>query len=169
MKKIAIIGSPGSGKSTLAKLLEQKTSLPTYHLDSLFWSKNWEKPSKEKWIKLQKDLIKLPAWIIDGNYNSTLELRTSAADTIIFLDYPTYLCTYRVLKRMLINYRKSSPGLGDNSERINLKIIIFVLLFKRRNRDRILNLLDKESTKKVFILKNKNDLKEFIAEVNKVG
>ena len=70
---------------------------------------------------------------------------------------------------MLINYRKSSPDLGDNSERINLKIIIFVLLFKRRNRDRILNLLDKESTKKVFILKNKNDLKEFIAEVNKVG
>ena len=70
---------------------------------------------------------------------------------------------------MLINYRKSSPDLGDNSERINLKIIIFVLLFKRRNRDRILNLLDKESTKKVFILKNKNDLKEFVAEVNKVG
>lgn len=126
------------------------------------------KTSKEQWIRLQKDLIKLPAWIIDGNYNSTLELRTSAADTIIFLDFPAYLCTYRVLKRMLINYRKSSLDLGDNSERINLKIIIFALLFRRRNRDLILNLLDKKNIKKVFILKNKNDLKEFIAEVNKI-
>lgn len=167
MKKIVIIGSPGSGKTTLARLLKQKTQLPTYHLDSLFWRDNWKKTSRDSWIKIQNNLVQLPEWIIDGNYTATLEIRITAADTIIFLDYPTYLCTYRVIKRMFKNHNKKRADLANNIERINLDIIFFTLLFKKRNRIPILNLLNQQYDKHIFILKNKNDLKNFIIHLNK--
>ena len=31
-------------------------------------------------------------WIIDGNYDSTMELRFQAWDIVIFLDYPLETC-----------------------------------------------------------------------------
>lgn len=37
-------------------------------------------------------LLRGDAWIIDGNYLRTLELRLRAADTVFLLDYPTGVC-----------------------------------------------------------------------------
>src|SRR4051812_43283485 len=45
--------------------------------------------------------LRLPRWIMDGNYSGTLAARLSRADTIVFLDMPTALCLWRVLCRTL--------------------------------------------------------------------
>lgn len=91
-KKITIIGSPGAGKSTFARRLRDITGLPLFYLDML-----WHKPdrtniSKEEFDRVLKELVKNDRWIIDGNYQRTLEIRLKACDTVYFLDYPIHIC-----------------------------------------------------------------------------
>ena len=37
-KRIIILGCCGSGKSVFAKKLNEKTGMPLYHLDNIYWN-----------------------------------------------------------------------------------------------------------------------------------
>ena len=92
MKKVIVIGSPGAGKSTFARKLRDKTGLPLFYLDMI-----WHKPDKtnitrENFDKELEKIFKKDAWIIDGNYLRTLEMRLKMCDTVFFLDYPLEVC-----------------------------------------------------------------------------
>ena len=52
MKKIIVIGCPGSGKSTFARALHDKTGIPLYHLDMMYW--NADKTTVEKSVFLER-------------------------------------------------------------------------------------------------------------------
>ena len=87
MKKVIVIGCPGSGKSTFAKALHNKTELPLYHLDMMYWDKDKATVEKEVFLKRLTETLGKDSWIIDGNYASTMELRMSMCDTVFFLDF----------------------------------------------------------------------------------
>ena len=87
MKKIMIIGCPGAGKSTLAKELAAITGLPLYHLDLIWHKPNKTTATREEFDKRLDEILKEDEWIIDGNYQRTLEKRLSFADTVILLNY----------------------------------------------------------------------------------
>ncbi|MCM1334104.1 MAG: hypothetical protein NC084_02840 [Bacteroides sp.] len=92
MKKIIVIGSPGAGKSTFSRKLRDATGFPLYHLDLL-----WHKPdrtniSREEFDRRLGEWLREERWIIDGNYNRTLETRMKAADTVFLFDLPTEVC-----------------------------------------------------------------------------
>ena len=92
MKKVMVIGCPGAGKSTFARKLQELTGLPLYYLDMI-----WHKPdrtniSREEFDQRIREIVSQDAWIIDGNYNRTLELRMRECDTVFFLDYPLEVC-----------------------------------------------------------------------------
>lgn len=100
MKKVIVIGSPGAGKSTFARRLRDKTGLPLHYLDML-----WHKPdrtavSKEEFDAQLEKLLKQDRWILDGNFQRTLELRLKICDTVFFLDYPLELCLASVERRI---------------------------------------------------------------------
>ena len=99
MKRVMIIGCPGSGKSTLARALAAKTGLPLYCLDLMYWNPDRTTKPKEEFRTALRETVKLPEWIIDGNYGSTLELRMEACDTVIFLDYPLEVCLSGIEER----------------------------------------------------------------------
>lgn len=120
MKKIALIGSGGSGKSTLARRLGEKLNIEVYHLNALFWKPNWMPTSKEEQRKVQYELVKKEEWIIDGNYNGTMDIRLNAVDTIIFVDISRVICIYRVFKRMIQYRGKSRPDMAEGvNERLD--------------------------------------------------
>ncbi len=92
MQKVIIIGCPGSGKTTFAEKLNKTTGLPLYHLDAV-----WHKPdkthiSREDFDRSIARIFDTPEWIIDGNYNRTLEMRLKHCDTVFLFDLPTELC-----------------------------------------------------------------------------
>lgn len=119
MKKIMIIGAPGAGKSTLARMLQKITKFPLIHLDLLFWKPGWRETSKATWIALQLEIIQGEEWIIDGTYQSTIDIRLHAADIVIFLDLPRFLYLRRVIKRHILYWRRSRPDLAKGcSEKI---------------------------------------------------
>lgn len=92
MLKIIIIGSPGSGKSTFARKLRDITDIPLYYLDMI-----WHKPdrtniSQEEFDTQLNDILQKDRWIIDGNYQRTLETRLEKCDTVFLMDFPIDVC-----------------------------------------------------------------------------
>lgn len=100
MKRVAVIGSPGTGKSTFAKQLAAQTGLPLIHLDYHYHDKKRGYPTnKEAWVAKTRELAQPDAWIIDGNFASTLVERLQMADTIFYFDMPTSLAISGIVKR----------------------------------------------------------------------
>ena len=112
MKKILVIGSSGAGKSTFSRRLSEITGIEIIHLDKLYWKPNWTEPSKDEWKKTLEKAVSKKAWIMDGNYSGTLEMRLPACETVIFLDLPRTVCVYRVIKRVALLLRQNSSRYG---------------------------------------------------------
>ncbi|MFT3852713.1 MAG: AAA family ATPase [Ilumatobacteraceae bacterium] len=78
-RRIVITGLAGSGKSTLTVALAARTGLPIVHLDLAYWKPGWVAPSESEWREKQRAVLAGDAWIADGNYRETLDLRLERA------------------------------------------------------------------------------------------
>ena len=96
-RRVVVTGLAGSGKSTFAVALAAETGLPVIHLDLAFWKPGWVAPSETEWREKQRVVLAGDAWIADGNYHETLDLRIERADTVVVLDMPWWLCSGRAL------------------------------------------------------------------------
>lgn len=106
-------GLAGSGKSTFSLALAARTGLPVIHLDLQFWNPGWVAPSETEWREKQRRVLACDAWIADGNYHETLDLRLERADTIVVLNMPWPLCAGRALLR---GVRKSAGEMPQGCE-----------------------------------------------------
>lgn len=98
-RRVVVTGLAGSGKSTFAVALAARTGLPVIHLDLAFWRPGWVAPSEAEWRATQRVVLAGDAWIADGNYHETLDLRIELADTLVVLDMPWWRCSARALRR----------------------------------------------------------------------
>jgi len=156
IKKVLVIGSCGSGKSTLAKEISEKLNLPLIALDQYYWKPGWIRSEKEEWRNIVSGLIKKEEWVMDGNYQSTLDLRMPVSDLIVFLDVSRFVCLWRILKRRLLKNRVDK--IDGCPERIDFKFIKWVLWeYPYRRRRVVLKLLEEYNDKEIFIFKNNRD------------
>lgn len=162
MKKIIVIGCPGAGKSTLAKELSRLCKLPLYHLD-MIWNKSDKTTiTREEFDNKLDEIFKEDEWIIDGNYQRTLEKRIKEADTIFLLDYSLEVCIMGATSRVGIK-REDMPWVEENlNEEFKQKIINF-------SQDKlpvIYNWLDKyKENKNIIIFKTREDSKKYLDEL----
>ncbi len=101
MRRVVIFGRGGAGKSTLAQGLGEMLDLPVVELDKVYWRPDGRPIPAAVWHVIQKKLVAGEKWILDGDLGpgDVVERRLQAADTIIVLDLPAYLCAWRVLRR----------------------------------------------------------------------
>lgn len=92
MLKVIVIGCPGAGKSIFARALRDATDLPLHHLDQIWHKPDKSNISEEEFDERLNQIIQGEKWIIDGNYQRTLEVRLAACDTVFLLDYPLEVC-----------------------------------------------------------------------------
>ena len=138
MRRLLVIGCSGAGKSTLARQLAPRLGLPLVHLDRFYWSPGWVEPMQEKWQRIVEGLVAEPAWVMDGNYSATFDLRMPRADTVIWLDYPRTRCMWRVVLRAVKGYGGNRPDLPDGCpEQFDLEFWRFVWDFPKKSRPRI--------------------------------
>jgi adenylate kinase family enzyme len=165
MKRILIIGSSGAGKSTFAKRLHKVLGINIIHLDQHYWKPNWTKTENEEWQKKVENMMKAEQWIMDGNYRSTMELRLSQADTIIWLDLSPIVCLWRILKRRQKDNRVDE--LDNCRERVSFNLAKWVLWkFPRDNRKDILKLVEVyKSKKEIHVLKSNKDVESFFSKL----
>jgi adenylate kinase family enzyme len=144
MRRVLVVGSPGAGKTTLAKQIGQRTALPVVHLDQHFWRPGWELPDMKDWRKQVIALADAPAWVMDGNYSNTYDVRMPPADTLVWLDYPRTTCMRRVLFRTLTGYGRTRPDLPDRCpERFDLPFLRYVWDFPKKHRPRIAQAIER--------------------------
>lgn len=162
MKKIIIIGCPGSGKTTFAEKLRDKTNLPLYHLDAI-----WHKPDqthipREDFDTRLEEILTQDAWIIDGNYQRTIERRLSACDTVILFDLPVKLCLDGAISR-IGKGRYDMPWIEtDLSPEFKKQIEDF----SGKNLPEIYNLLDKyQKEKSIVIFKSREETDNFLSNL----
>lgn len=167
VKKIMIIGCGGAGKSTLARKLHQLTGLPLIHMDQYFWGPNWEEPDREVWTRTVDDQSDQPAWIMDGNYGGTMDIRLQKADMIIFMDRSRWLCLYRVLKRNWQYRGRSRPDITEGCvERLTWEFIRYVFHYNDTRRPGILEKLKQYTPEKqVYILQTNKQIKDFLQKI----
>lgn len=158
MKKIIVIGCPGSGKSTFAKALHHKTQIPLFHLDMMFW--NSDKTTVERRIFLERlsAVLQKDAWIIDGNYASTMEQRMAACDTVIFLDYPLDVCLEGI-KTRAGKPRSDMPWIEAEED---AEFVEFIRNFNVQQRPQIMALFDKYSDKRSIIFTKRKQADAFL-------
>ncbi|SDN41402.1 Adenylate kinase [Psychrobacillus sp. OK028] len=162
-KRILIIGSSGAGKSTLSKRLSKKWDLPLFHLDALFWNEGWVPTPKPEFKEKIQTVLEQDAWIMDGNFDSTLELRASYADLIIFLDFSRVLCTYRVFKRAWIFRGKTRPDMAPGcKEKIDVEFAKWVWRFPQNVRPHTLNILRNVKNTDICVLQNPKEVEGFL-------
>ena len=165
--RIIIVGNCGSGKSFLSKELSVITHLPLIHLDVEFWRPNWEKTPKDEWIKKQTDFISNEKWIIDGNYNSTMEMRFKSADVVIFLDINRFICLFSVIKR---HGTKRSDLPQYLEEKLDFEFFQFckwIWSFPKIGKHTIMELHQKYPNKPFIIIKNRKEMKNKLVHWNK--
>lgn len=164
MKKIAIIGSGGSGKSTLARKLQEKIGIPAYHLDALYWRPGWVKTERDAWRALQEEICTKEAWILDGNYGATLDIRLRHSDTIIFLDINRATCLIRALWRSVASYGKRRPDMAEGcEERLDFAFAKWIWEYPVTRKPEISKSLNAlSSDKKVVILSSAKEVKQFL-------
>ena len=151
MKKVIVIGCPGSGKSTVSRVLHNKTGIPLYHLDMMYW--NADKTTVEKSVFLERlsAVVEKDEWIIDGNYGSTMELRMTACDTVIFLDYPLDVCLDGIRERRGKS-RSDMPWIETEED---AELIEFIKRYNEQQKPKVLELLEKCSDKNIVILRSR--------------
>jgi len=163
MKRVAIIGCCGSGKSTVAKKLARLTGIPLVHLDYHYWRPGWQRPNNYEWREWQKKACCAPTWIMDGNYKNTLDVRLATADTLIFLDYPTRICLWRVIKRTIMGLSLDREGELPRGckERFDLDFLLYVGRFRKYYRPTMLEELG-EFRGKLYHFTSPAELKRFM-------
>ena len=163
MERIIIIGCGGAGKSTLARQLGEKLNLPVVHLDQIWWAPgNWKHTSREKFDELLRKELEKPQWILDGNFNRTLEARLEKCDTVIYLDLPRWVCLRSWLGRVIKNWGTARPDMAPGCcEWFDPEMAKWIWNFNKQNHQRYLELLNKAEGKQIFILRNRREVEEF--------
>jgi adenylate kinase family enzyme len=165
MRRIMVIGSGGAGKSTFARRLGSLLDIPVIHLDVEHWGPGWVEPPKDLWRRRVEELVGGEAWIIDGNYSGTLDVRLAACDTVIFLDLPRSVCLWRVLKRALMYKGSSRPDMAEGCrEKLNSSFLVWIWNYPSRTRPKVVELLKRHSqTKRVVRLRSRAEVEKFLA------
>ena len=143
MRRIVILGPPGSGKSTLARRLAAEYGIPVFHLDQVFWRPGWVTAEAGAFRDEVARLAQLPAWVIDGNYTDTIGPRLAAADALIYLDVPSWLSVWRVLRRTVTQRgRVRADAAAGCPERLDLAFSRYTWSWNRIRRARSLALVE---------------------------
>ena len=144
MRRVLVIGISGAGKSTFSRALAARTGLPLIHLDKEFWQPGWQITRKPEWRAKVAKLVAGDAWIMDGNFDGTLDLRLPRADTVVWFDYPTHVCLRRAVWRVVTTYGRVRPDLAEGCpERIDLEFLRFIRDFNAKSRPQVASALER--------------------------
>lgn len=162
MKKVIVIGCPGSGKTTFAEKLNQGTGLPLYYLDAI-----WHKPdkthiSRDVFDERIGEIFNTAEWIIDGNYNRTIETRLKQCDTVFLFDLPAEVCLQGATERL----GKGRYDLPWIENELDPEFESFIKDFSKTSLPKIYGLIEKyKNDKQIIIFNSREEADRFLENI----
>lgn len=164
MKRIIVIGCPGAGKSTFSQNLSSILKIPVYHLDLLWHREDKTTISRDDFDDILGKILCKSSYIVDGNYQRTLEMRLKASDTVFLLDYTTEICLSGANERV----GKERADLPWIEEKVSEDFKQKILDFSNDKLPKIYDLLAKyRDNKNIIIFKNRDEANEYLKELKK--
>ena len=170
IQRIVIVGSSGAGKSTLARDLGQRLNLPVIHLDKHYWKPGWVGTPAPIWQEKVSELTQGEQWIIDGNYRDTLDVRLQAADAVVFLDLPRWICACQAIKRRIEYRNKPRPDMAPGCQETLFKpdfpeFLVRIWDYPNRAKPDVeKRLLDLDPRTRIIRLTSHNKTAQFLAD-----
>ena len=161
MNKIIVIGCPGSGKSTFSRALHEKTGIPLFYLDMMYWNPDKTTVGRDIFRARLAEVLKENAYIIDGNYQSTMEMRLEKCDTVFFLDYDLETCLDGIASRRG-KPREDMPWIETEED---AEFMAFIQSYISESRPKVLGLLEKYKDKNVIIFKSREEAAKYLEGV----
>ncbi|MCO5142958.1 MAG: adenylate kinase [Oligoflexia bacterium] len=177
-RRINVIGSSASGKSTIAQLIAKKLELPYLEMDKLFWEPNWKEPKDEVFFSRLSKAIEGSEWVLDGNYNRTLNIKWQRVEAIVWIDYSFFRTFLQAFQRAFIRalHKKELWEGTGNKESFRKSffsknsIILYSIKNYKKMRNRYLELKrDKKYEHIRFIqLRNPKEVNKFIQSLEPI-
>lgn len=173
MERIAVVGCIGAGKSTLARVLGRELGIEVFHLDSYWWrpgkyrvtgpatvATHTMKPAEYRHVEEQ--IVVGERWIIDGDA-ANKDLRLSRADTVVFLDFPRWLCVLGLVQRHRRGTYHYPPGVrGSWRWVVFLARWVWTTWPSQRRPSLIAAISAHASTAEVYRLRNRAEVRSFV-------
>lgn len=138
MRRVLVLGCPGSGKTTFSTALAARTGLPLISLDREYWQPGWVPSPRVVWRQRVAELSAGDAWIQDGNYDSSLDIRLPRADTVVLFDRALALCVLRVTWRICTSWGKVRAEMAPGCpERFDPGFYRYIWNFPRSDRPNV--------------------------------
>ena len=157
-----VMGASGAGKSTLARRMGQILGLPVVHLDFHYWHAGWVPTPDDEWAEVVAELSRAESWVMDGNYSRTLEERLPYAHEGVLLDFPPWVCLYRVLKRAFGNGRRPDIPPGCTRDSLDLEFVWWIVSYRWRSRPKVLRRFQAHPDVPLTILRSDRDVDRFV-------
>jgi adenylate kinase family enzyme len=165
-----VLGAGGAGKTTLAVALGRLLDLPVIHLDRHYWKAGWVAPTREEWHGTVRELSARDAWVMDGNYSSTLAARLERAHVAVLLDPSLWTCISGIYRRGLAR-GVDRPDLADGCEdRLpDREFLWYVTTYKYRSRPRVLRLIGAAGHVRLRHLRSRGQANDLLEEIRASG
>lgn len=162
MKKIIVIGCPGAGKSTFARALSARTGIPLFYLDMIWHKADRTNISRDEFDQRLEGIMTGESWIIDGNYQRTMEWRIKECDTVFLLDFPKEVCLEGA-KNRVGKAREDMPWI---EETLDEDFKMFIETFSDEVLTKIYYLLEVYKDKNIIVFNSREDVNSYIEKLN---
>lgn len=96
----------------------------------------------------------------------TIDIRLERAETAVFLDYKRRVCLWSVFKRVVKNYGKQRPDLGDGCpERFDINFMKWVYDFPEKYRPELFGKLQEYPQVSKIILLSRKEADKFLSDI----
>ena len=125
----------------------------------LYHKKDGTHISKEELEEKLKSIFKEENWIIDGNYQRTLELRLKECDTVFLLDFPLEDCLSGAKSRIGVK-RDDLPWVEES---INEEFRQAIIDFPKKKLPQIYELIEEyKKDKNIIIFKTREEADNYL-------
>ena len=139
--------------------------LPVYHIDMLYHKKDGTHITKEELEEKFKNIFQNDDWIIDGNYQRTLEMRLKECNTVFLLDFPTEICLEGAKSRI----GKKRDDLPWIEKELDENFEQSIVKFANEKLPQIYELLNKYKEKcNIIIFKSRQEADNYIAQLDSI-
>lgn len=111
-----------------------------------------------------REILARDAWIIDGGFTTSMDERFAAADTLILLDLPRWICLVAAIRRRVMYRFRRPPGMAEGCRpHFDIRFLRWIWRFPREHRQPILAALEKHAgLKRVVVARNRTEVRRLV-------